>query len=164
VVGRISTDVATTLSIFVGFASNFGADLLADTTQIVPAAIYLNGLIFLQGGTNWRYVSVHNGTVTVNDELQLPLAAATPLSYRLSYRFEAAGIVYANVEVDTAGGQAFTTVRKVGASPIHPAQYESANVYGAFPAAGLNYGVYVKQGAAAHVINWDYTTLAMNRI
>ena len=164
--GRLKISVITDASMFVGLGSTFGADMLADTTQVVPATGYLNGLIFLESDSfRARYISVHNAAATVSQLLDFIPTANTFFSYRLNYQYNSVDSSIVCVpEIDTAGGQNFKPVRTYGGdSVVHPAFYQSANVYGAFPAAGLNYGLYFKQGAAAHVATWDYAAWAIRR-
>ena len=164
--GRAKQSVITTASQFIGLASTFGADMIADTTPIVPETGYLNGFIFMAADSfRARYISVHNAAATVSQLLDFIPTAGSFFSYRLNYQYNSVdSSIICTPEIDPDGGQNFKPVRPYGSDAVvHPAFYQSPNVYGAFPAAGLNYGVYFKQASAAHALTWDYAAWAIRR-
>ena len=162
VTGRVIQSATTGVDVFVGLSSAFGANMIADT-PVVPSTGYYNGLMSLNGSALY-YVSIHNAAATAAVLLTAQPVAGTAWSYRLNYQYNSVdSSLICTPEVDVAGGQNFKPVRASGSeSPVHPAFYQSPNVYGAFPAAGLNYGIYAKATTTTTVV-WDYAAWAIRR-
>lgn len=158
---------ATTHSWISGFGSSFAADILgATTTHAIPAAGYYLALCQIKAETRPRLVCISNGTATVNQILDFVPVVNQAFSYRITFNKPIAATVTATVDIDPAGGQNFLPVRAYGASPIHPAFYETPNIYGCFPAAGLKVGTYAKNGGtntSGRTFAVEYFAWSVNR-
>ena len=166
ITGRVKINTSLAVNAFIGLSSAFAADAIADDKTAAPiaAAGYYNGLFFLTGGSCY-YSAISNGAETASQLLEFAPTAGSWFSYRLNYQYNSVDAsIYCTPEIDTAGGQNFKPVRSSGnTSPVHPAFYQSPNVYASFPAAGLKFGHYFKATGAAATMNLDYAAWAIRR-